>query len=61
MEKLAKFGVVREWGGGRESQESKNKTILYVSIIGESTTSYESSFDSNRLQSVYLQGKSSPV
>ena len=41
-------------GGGVRKQE--NKTRLYVSIIGESNTAYESFFDSNKLQSVYLRG-----
>ena len=53
------------WGGERVGvgEESKKilKTRLYVSITGESTTAYESIFDSNKLQSVYLRGKSAPV
>ena len=48
------------WGRG-VIREQENKTRLYVSIIGESTTAYESIFDSNKLQSVYLRGKSAPI
>ena len=44
------------WGKGVVRQQ-ENKTRLYVSIIGESTTADESNFDSNKLQSVYLRGK----
>ena len=48
------FGVVREWGLVVRKQE--NKTRLYVSV--ESTTAYESIFDSDKLQSFDLRGKS---
>ena len=50
------FGVVREWGGG-VVRKQENKTKLYISITGESTTAYESVFDSNKLQSVLPTGK----
>ena len=54
------------WGGervgvGEGVRNQENKTRLYVSIIGESTTAYESIFDSNKLQSVYVRGKSAPI
>ena len=42
-------------------RKQKNKTRLYVSVIGESTTAYESIFDSTKLQSVYLREKSAPI
>ena len=43
------------WGDERVGwvvRKQENKKRLYVSIIGESTTAYESIFDSNKLQSV---------
>ena len=53
------------WGESGVGQgvvrKQENKTKLYVGIIGESTTAYESIFDSNKLQSVYVRGKSAPV
>ena len=47
--------MVRErgWGSGIVRKQ-ENKTRSYVSIIGESSAAYESIFDSNKLQSVYL-------
>ena len=42
-------------------RKQENKTRLYVSIIGEFTIAYESIFDSNKLKSVYLRGKSAPI
>ena len=55
------------WGLGESGvgegvvRKQENKTRLYVSITGESTTAYESIFDSNKLQSVYLPGKSATI
>ena len=45
----------------RVVRKQENKTRLYVSMIGESTTAYESIFDSSKLQSVNLRGKSAPI
>ena len=49
------------WGREGVKRKQENKTRLFVSIIDESTTAYESIFDSNELQSVYLRGKSAPI
>ena len=55
------------WGGERVGlgegvvRKQENKTRLYERIIGESTTAHQSVFDSNKLQSVYLRGKSAPI
>ena len=46
--------------GGGVLRKQENKTRLYVSIIGESIAADESIFDSNKLQYVYLRGKSEP-
>ena len=49
------------WGGERVRgwvvRKQENKTKLYISITGESTTAYESMFDSNKLHSVLPTGK----
>ena len=44
MGKEVWFRVVRKWGWG-VVRNQQNKTRLYVSIIGESTTAYESILD----------------
>ena len=44
------FRVVRELGEEGVVRKQENKTRLYESKIGESTTAYESIFDSNKLQ-----------
>ena len=55
------------WGGERVGlgegvvRKQENKTRLYEIIICESTTAHQSIFDSNKLQSVYLRGKSAPI
>ena len=55
------LGWVESGDGGGVERKQENTTRLYVSIIGESTSAYESIFVSNKLQSVYRRGKSAPI
>ena len=42
-------------------RKHENKTRLYISIIDEYITAYQSFFDSNKLMSVYNRVKYPPV
>ena len=59
MREEVSFGWLESGVGEGFVRKQENKTRLYANTIGESTTAYESIF--NKLQSVYVRGKSAPI